>query len=190
MRSFPGISSFVLVGFVLGAAPLALAQSFEIRSPDIAQGATLTRAQVYSGYGCKGGNLSPAILWTNVPPGTKSFAFTVFDPDAPTGHGWWHWLVIDIPASATGLPRGAAKAAALPTGARETKNDFDDVHFGGACPPEGDKPHRYEFTVHALQVERIDVPAGTESTTPPQTIEEKIRANEIGSARITARYGR
>jgi Raf kinase inhibitor-like YbhB/YbcL family protein len=177
-----------LVTVLAACAPglAASSSAFTIKSPDVAEGRMLSKDQVYSGYGCTGANISPAFEWAGAPAGTKSFAFTVFDPDAPTGHGWWHWIVFDIPAAASGLPRAVGKSSTLPKGAREGKNDFEVGDFGGACPPVGDKPHRYEFTIHALKVERLDAP---ENATL-KAIESLIRANEIGSARVTAKYGR
>ena len=126
--------------------------------PDVKMGHPMGEEQEYKGFGCKGGNLSPELNWKGAPVGTLSYAVTVYDPDAPTGSGWWHWVVYDIPASATGLPGGAVVKAALPTGAKQGRNDYGDRNFGGACPPAGDKPHHYIFTVYALKVAKLDVP--------------------------------
>ncbi len=175
-----------LAVFSLGWATATTASAFELRSPDVSEGSTLARAQVYSGYGCTGENLSPALTWSGAPAGTQSFALTVFDPDAPTGHGWWHWVVFDIPGSATSLPRGIGRAGALPLGARQARNDFGSADFGGACPPPGDKPHRYIFTVHALKVGKLDVPPDAAAA----RVGSIIDANRIDKASITARYGR
>jgi Raf kinase inhibitor-like YbhB/YbcL family protein len=167
-------------------AAAASAASFELRSPDVSEGATLSKAHVYSGYGCTGDNLSPALSWAGAPAGTRSFALTVFDPDAPTGAGWWHWVVYDLPAATNSLPRGIGHGAALPAGAQQARNDFGTRDFGGACPPPGDKPHRYIFTIHALKVDRLDVrPDGSAAW-----VGSVIIANELDKASITARYGR
>lgn len=162
----------------------AAAQAFEIRSADIRDNGTLKPDQVYQGQGCNGGNRSPQLEWSAVPAGTKSFAVTVFDPDAPTGGGWWHWLVYDIPASARRLDAGASKN--LPQGAKQGRNDFGAMAFGGACPPVGDKPHRYIVTVYALNVSTLGVPADA----APARIDAMLRAHRVGSAALTAKYGR
>jgi len=168
---------------VAAAAP---ATAFELRSSDVAEGSTLTKAQVFSGFGCTGENISPALQWSGAPTGTKSFALTVYDPDAPTGSGWWHWVVYDLPAGTTSLPRGIGKSASLPAGAREGRNDFGTLDFGGACPPPGDAPHHYIFTVYALKVDKLGVPADATAA----LIGFNIKANSLGSATLNARYGR
>ena len=165
---------------------VASAGAFELKSTDIAEGATLTKAQVFAGFGCTGENVSPALQWSGAPAGTKSFALTAYDPDAPTGSGWWHWIVYDLPADTTGLARGIGKTAALPAGAHQGRNDFGSGDFGGACPPAGDKPHRYIFTIYALKVDRLDV----QSDATAALIGFMINANRLGSASLTARYGR
>ena len=105
--------------------------------------------------------MSPALAWKNPPAGTKGYAVTVYDPDAPTGSGWWHWVVYNIPATVTSLPVGAGDrgGAKLPAGALQGRTDFGTAGWGGPCPPKGDKPHRYVFTVHALKTDKLDVPA-------------------------------
>ena len=170
------------------AASTAMAKDFSLSSPQIKPGATLTEAQVFNGYGCSGGNISPALAWRNAPEGTKSFALTVYDPDAPTGSGWWHWVVYNIPAKVNSLPEGAGSGdfAGLPTGAAQGRTDFGSIGFGGACPPVGDKPHRYIFTVHALSVERIDVP----DDAPAALTGFMVNANTLAKASFTATYGR
>src|SRR5262249_32013324 len=132
-----------------------------LESPSIKPGATLNEAQVFNSFGCSGKNLSPALQWSGAPAGTKSFAVTLYDPDAPTGSGWWHWVVFNIPASTTSLPEGAGSTdgAHLPAGAAQGKTDFGAPGFGGACPPPGDKPHRYIFTVYALKTDKLDASA-------------------------------
>jgi len=110
----------------------------------------------------------------------------VYDPDAPTGSGWWHWLAYDIPASSDSLPQGAAVKAELPQGTRQGRNDYGERNFGGACPPPGDKPHRYIFTVYALKVDKLDVPDEASAA----LIGFMLRANSLGSATLTANYGR
>jgi Raf kinase inhibitor-like YbhB/YbcL family protein len=178
------VARFAVSLLLLAAA--SRAGAFELRSPDVSEGATLTEAQVYSGFGCSGDNLSPALTWSGAPAGTRSFALTVYDPDAPTGRGWWHWVVFDLPAGTHSLARGMGRTGALPAGARQARNDFGTADFGGACPPAGDKPHRYVFTIYALKVDRLDVPQDASAA----RVGSAINAHQIGQASITARYGR
>lgn len=124
-------------------------------------GGQATEREEFDGFGCSGRNLSPAISWTGAPAGTKSFAITLYDPDAPTGSGFWHWLLLDIPSTTSGLAEGAASPAslALPAGAWHGKSDYGVAAYGGPCPPPGHGPHAYQLTVHALSVEKLGVPA-------------------------------
>ena len=137
----------------------------KVTSSDFKDGDYLGSAHILSasyGFGCGGGNASPHLAWADVPEGAKSFAVTCFDPDAPTGSGFWHWVVVNIPAGVRELPRGVGSPnAALPAGALEVRTDFGAPGYGGPCPPEGDHPHRYLFTVHAVNVETLPVTADT-----------------------------
>lgn len=166
----------------------AHAAGFTLSSPTIKPGSTLTEAQVFNGFGCTGKNISPALAWSGVPAGTKSLAVTVYDPDAPTGSGWWHWVVYNLPAATTGLPEGAGSAdgKGLPAGAVQGRTDFGAAAFGGACPPVGDKPHRYIFTVFALKTEKIELPADASAA----LVGYMLNANKLGSASFTAKFGR
>lgn len=179
----------LLVTACLASAALA-AHAFDVRSADIKEGKSLAAAQVFNGFGCSGENLAPQISWKNAPREAKSFAVTVYDPDAPTGSGWWHWIVYDIPASFNGLPSGASASAdakvKLPDGAKQGRNDYGTRDFGGACPPVGDKPHRYVVTVHALKVEKLDVPDDASAA----LIGFMLNANSLGKAKLTGKYGR
>jgi len=179
------MKNFLLAG-LMALCFVPAAWSFELSSSDVVQGQRLSRAQVYRGYGCNGGNLSPALSWKDIPAGTRSFAVTVFDPDAPTGKGWWHWLIFDIPVTVDSLPAGVGVNAPLPTGARQGRNDFGEHAYGGACPPVGNGSHRYVFTVYALKVGRLDV--GTDAS--PEQIDAAVHEHSLGSAKITALYSR
>ena len=163
---------------------LSFADTFTLSSTDMQDGGVLGQAQFANGFGCSGGNVSPALRWQNAPTDTKSFVLTVYDPDAPTGSGWWHWVVANLPASATNLPSGAGSdAAKLPAGAMPINNDASMPAFLGACPPEGEK-HRYIFTVHALKVEKLELPANA----TPALVGFMTHMTEIGAASMTV-YG-
>jgi hypothetical protein len=112
------------------------------------------------GFGCAGGNSSPQLSWSGAPDGTNSFALTCFDPDAPTGSGFWHWVAVNIPPSITELSLNAS-ADGMPDGILETRTDFGAPGWGGPCPPEGDHPHRYVFTLHAVGLDALPVEADT-----------------------------
>src|ERR1700694_589006 len=125
----------------LGAS-VANAQSLSLTSAEIKEGATIANEQVFKGFGCTGGNISPSLSWSGAPSGTKSFAVSIYDPDAPTGSGWWHWVVYNIPPAVTSLPKGAGdmKKKLMPKGAIQSRTDFGTAGYGGPCPPTGDKP--------------------------------------------------
>ena len=151
--------AFSLAALCLFAGALSGAETaaFQASSPDVLSGKPIAAKFIYNGFGCTGQNVSPAVMWKNAPAGTKSFAVLVHDPDAPTGGaGFWHWLVVDIPAGTSFLPQGAGAADGkrLPAGSRQISTDFGAPGWGGPCPPAGDKPHRYNFTVYALKVEK------------------------------------
>jgi len=179
-----------VLAFALAVTGLAAhAGGFTLESSDIKPGATIKNEQVFAGFGCSGGNVSPALAWKNAPAGTKSFALLVHDPDAPTGgSGWWHWVVINLPAATDKLAGGAGKAdgSALPAGAAQVATDFGGPGWGGPCPPVGDKPHRYNFTLHALKVEKLDLPPGATAALAGFM----INANSLGRATLTGLYGR
>ncbi len=177
-----------VLAFVVFAILAGTAAAFDLTSPDkdVKTGHPMTRVQEYKGYGCNGDNLSPALEWKNAPAGTRSFAVTVYDPDAPTGSGWWHWVVYDIPRTATGLPAGAGTLAALPAGAKQGRNDYGEHNYGGACPPAGDRPHHYVFTVYALKVDKLNVPDDASAA----AIGFNIQSNRLGLAKLTTTYSR
>jgi Raf kinase inhibitor-like YbhB/YbcL family protein len=139
-------------------ASVTAAQALSLTSPDIKPDATIADEQVFNSFGCTGKNISPALTWSDAPAGTKSFALSVYDPDAPTGSGFWHWVIFNIPAAVTSLPKGAGdpKSAAAPKGAVQSRTDFGVPGYGGPCPPKGDKPHHYQFTIFAVDIDKID----------------------------------
>jgi hypothetical protein len=188
MKSF----AWFAVALIAASSPAAMAaDKFTLKSTDIAPNAKIAEKHVYKGFGCEGSNVSPALEWSGAPAGTKSFAVTVYDPDAPTGSGWWHWVVFNIPASTTKLEQGAGDASGskLPAGAVQSRTDFGGPGYGGPCPPQGSslkKPHRYIFSVHALKVEKLDL--GPDSS--GALVGFMLNANTLGKASFTGRYGR
>lgn len=165
-------------------------QPFSLASPDLPRGKPITAEFIADSFGCHGPNQSPALSWRNAPAGTRSFAVTLFDPSRPPASGWWHWLVYDIPASVTGLPRGAGTpgSAGLPPGAHQGKPDGEapEAHYYGPCPDEGDPPHHYTFTVYALSVDHVDVPAQSTAANIDYTISTKA----LAKATIVRLYSR
>ena len=179
-------ANFRVIAAMLFYVAAAGAQALELSSPDIAEGKPLNSTQVYKGFGCDGGDQSPALNWSGAPDGTKSFAVTVYDPDAPTGSGWWHWVVYDIPASTKNLAAGVGKVDMPVTIGKQARNDFGTYEFGGACPPAGDKPHHYIFTVYSLKTENLGVPKDASAA----LIGFMLHAQSLGKAAIAARFGR
>jgi Raf kinase inhibitor-like YbhB/YbcL family protein len=172
----------------------AHAQSFSLTSPDIGPDKPFTEKFLANGLGCTGGNVSPALNWTDPPVGTKSLALMVHDPDAPTGGaGIWHWVIVNIPPAARGIDQGAGTAdgARLPSGSKQVMNDYAGLNggtpaYGGPCPPKGHKPHAYVFTLYALGVDKIELP-------PAATASQHgfvINRNAIEKATMTVSYGR
>lgn len=163
-------------------ASFLLGNNFTLTSSDLK--GQLTKKQEFNGFGCSGENISPQLSWENAPKGTKSFAITVYDPDAPTGSGWWHWVVFDIPSNKTTLASGFGNNDSK--GAIQSITDYGKTGFGGACPPVGDKAHRYIFTVHALDIETL----GLDKNTNAATVGYYINSHSIAKASIISYYNR
>ena len=141
------------LGLFAGAA-----QAFEINS-NLKEGEALSQLYFWNSFGCSGGNTSPALEWSKAPAGTRSFAVTFYDKDAPTGSGFWHYVLYNIPANVTKIEAGALSGGKLPVGAKEGNTDLGKPGYFGACPPVGRK-HNYVYTVHALKVDKLEVPEG------------------------------
>jgi Raf kinase inhibitor-like YbhB/YbcL family protein len=166
----------------LGASALsataANAQSMSVTSADIKEGATIANEQVFKGFGCTGGNVSPALNWSGAPAGTKSFAVSIYDPDAPTGSGWWHWVVFNIPPATTSLPKGAGdtKKKLMPKGAIQSRTDF------------GAEPHHYQITVFAVDVDKL--PDAKNDAASAALVGFDLHFHTMAKATLTGVYGR
>jgi Raf kinase inhibitor-like YbhB/YbcL family protein len=174
-----------LCATALGADPV-----FTLVSPDLPPGKPVPERFTANAFGCHGPNESPALQWSNAPAGTKSFAVTMFDPYRPPASGWWHWVVYDIPATTTELPRKAGDPGSpgMPQEARQVKPDGDapEAHYYGPCPDEGDPPHHYTITVYALSVEHLKV----SDTTTPGNVDYEISSKILAKAQIVRLYSR
>jgi len=182
MRAFILAVALCLTAFGASAA------GFTVTTPDFHNGGTIPMVHVFNQDGCTGGDQSPALSWSGEPAGTKSFAITMFDPDAPTGSGWWHWTVVNIPPTVHSLPQnaGAAQSTQLPEGSVQGRTDFGFSNYGGPCPPVGDPPHHYIITVYAVKTAKLPVNAEASGA----TVGFLLHFNTLGTAKITGRYGR
>ena len=182
---------YLIAGLVIScvAASVSSAQSrFRVNSTDVHAGSKIGISHVFKGMDCTGNNLSPELSWQGAPAATKSYAVTIYDPDAPTGSGWWHWVVYNIPAGTTRLAAGAGDASKnlLPAGAVQGNTDFGVPGYGGPCPPKGDKPHHYIFTVYALNTDKIDVPSNATAA----YVGFNFHAHQLAKATLTGLYWR
>lgn len=177
---------FATLTFIAIPCSAFAAGGFTVTSPDFVDGGTIPMAQVLNSFGCKGRNISPALHWSGAPAGTHSFAVTVYDPDARGG--WWHWLVFNIPAAATGLPAGAGAKGSrmLPHGAIQGRTSFGFSHYGGPCPPAGDAPHHYHVTVYALKLTKLPLDARATGV----RVTHYLHLNALAEAQLTGLYGR
>jgi len=142
------VSSLLFSGSVFG-------DGLTLKSDDISGQISIN--QVFNGFGCTGKNISPSLSWNGAPKNTKSFAVTMYDPDAPTGSGWWHWLAFNIDKETSSLATDASKLGLMPKGTVESITDYGKGGFGGACPPKGDNAHSYIITVYALDIEKLEL---------------------------------
>lgn len=166
----------------------SFAVDFRLTSPTLKEQGVIGNEHVYNGFGCSGNNVSPELRWEQAPKDTKSFAVTVYDPDAPTGSGWWHWVIFNIPPGVSSLPLGAGKSdgSRAPEGSVQSMTDFGQQGYGGPCPPQGDKQHRYIFTVYALKVDQLPLKKEASGA----MVGFYVNQNALGKASLPATYGR
>lgn len=180
LKTFGVISSLLLTGAVS-------ADTFTLQSSDIKTGEFMNKAQEFNGFGCDGDNISPQLSWSGAPEGTQAYAVFAYDPDAPTGSGWWHWQLVNIDKSVSSLAAGVENAADQQAldGTIQIKNDYGMTTYGGACPPVGNPAHRYQFTVYALsqKLSLPDDPSGALTGF-------MVKSNSLASASIEALYER
>jgi Raf kinase inhibitor-like YbhB/YbcL family protein len=188
----PAISNLTmasgLVTMSLALMGAAQAAGFKLTSADVPANSTIKSEHVFNDFGCTGNNMSPALSWSGAPATAKSFAVTVYDPDAPTGSGFWHWLIVNIPASETSLAKNAGdpKSGLAPKGSVQARNDYGTASYGGPCPPKGDKPHRYIFTVFAVDTDTLDK---IDENTSGAVVGFNLHFHTVAKASFTARYG-
>lgn len=178
----------LFVASVAFSASTALASDFKIIKSGIQDGVRLDEAYVLNGFGCEGANASPRIVWQGAPQGTKSLAITLYDPDAPTGSGWWHWVAFNIPAETTQIAYGAGDPAKdlMPKGTVQSRTDFGKPGYGGACPPQGHGPHRYQLSIHALNTDKLALDENASAA----MVGFFLGAHSLGKAQVTGIYNR
>jgi Raf kinase inhibitor-like YbhB/YbcL family protein len=183
------LNALAACALLVASSVVAGADPFSADSSDLPAGVPIPTRFTFNGYGCKGQNVSPAMAWSNPPADTRSFALLVNDPDAPGGgNGWWHWILVDIPASTRALAQGAGTSGgkALPATARQLNNDFGTPAWGGPCPPPGDRQHRYVFTVYALKVDKLDLPPNATGA----EAQSAANGNALAKAAFVRQFGR
>ncbi|CAN5740042.1 YbhB/YbcL family Raf kinase inhibitor-like protein [soil metagenome] len=168
--------------FIAASATAAFAGPFKLASNDFKAHGAIADKHVFNSFGCSGGNVSPELHWTDAPKDTKSFALMVHDPDAPTGSGWWHWVIYNIPADSTSIPTGGP----APKGASEQNTDFGKPGYGGPCPPEGSGKHHYNFTLFALKVDHLDIPKDATAA----FVGFNVNGNMLAKTTLTGLYER
>jgi len=170
----------MMICFIISIHNRAAAQTFTLTSHDLS--GQFTGKFIANMFGCNGDNKSPQLAWDFAPAGTKSFAITMYDPDAPTGSGWWHWVVFDIPNNVFELKQGAGNPISklIPEGSVQSLTDFGNSGYGGPCPPENDKPHAYIITVYALSTSHL----GIDKTATPALVGFMINKNLLAKASL------
>lgn len=179
-------SNFIIIALLAFSSSLFGQNTFTLKSNTL--GGETTTLEEFNGFGCSGENQSPQLSWSNAPEGTKSFAITMYDPDAPTGSGWWHWVVFDIPANVHELVPNAGNLEAnlAPADAIQSLTNYGVSGYGGACPPEGHGLHQYVITVHALKTDKL----GLDAATNPAIVGYYLWNNTLAKASIVSYYQR
>lgn len=179
-------STLILAAILSLSSGLFAQNTFTLSSKDL--GGQASKSQEFNGFGCTGENQSPQLSWQNAPEGTKSFAITMYDPDAPTGSGWWHWLVFDIPSNVNELQANAGNLSLnlAPEGAIQSISDYGANGYGGPCPPEGHGIHQYVITVYALKTDKL----GLNASTNPAVVGYYLWNNTLAKASLIAYYSR
>jgi Raf kinase inhibitor-like YbhB/YbcL family protein len=179
----------VAVALSMSAASAAFAE-MKVSSDEVKNHGTSPKSMEANIFGCDGGNMSPSLKWTGAPEGTKSFAINLYDPDAPTGSGFWHWIVFNIPPSTTSLPKNAGdvKANLMPEGVIQSRNDYGFTGFGGMCPPKGDKPHHYTLTVYAVDEDKLQF--AKDDMVSPAVVGFELHFHSKAKAALHWTYGR
>ncbi|MCP2027545.1 Raf kinase inhibitor-like YbhB/YbcL family protein [Flavobacterium sp. HSC-32F16] len=176
--------SLILAVSAIFSTSIFAQKTFTLTSKDL--GGETTKNQEFNGFGCSGENQSPQLSWKNAPEGTKSFAVTMYDPDAPTGSGFWHWVVFDIPVNVNELVSNAGTKNFVPKGAIQSVTDYGIKGFGGPCPPVGHGYHQYIITVYALKTDKL----GTDENTNPAVVGFNLWNQTLAKASIVAYYKR
>lgn len=176
--------SKIIIASAIFCSNVLIAGGLTLQSNDIK--GQLSIDNVLNGFGCKGKNISPKLSWKNAPKGTKSFAITMYDKDAPTGSGWTHWVVFDINKNTKSISRNASASKKMPKGSIESITSFGKSGYGGACPPSGDKPHQYLVTVYALNTTKL----GLDAKASPALVGFKLNAHVIEKSSLVSYYQR
>ena len=179
-------SRVITIMLLMSTVVLEGQESFTLKSNTL--GGNATSIEEFNGFGCTGDNVSPQLSWSNAPEGTKSFAITMYDPDAPTGSGWWHWVVFDIPSDINEVLKNAGdpNSGIMAKGVIQSITDYGALGYGGPCPPENHGIHQYIITVHALKVEKL----GLDENTNPAVVGYYLWNNTIAKSSIVAYYER
>ncbi|WP_028584052.1 YbhB/YbcL family Raf kinase inhibitor-like protein [Desulfogranum mediterraneum] len=180
------IGMSVVLSLIVG--PWASAADFTLTSPQLTPGGKMQQEQLFKGFGCNGENISPELHWQGEPSGTRSFALTMYDPDAPTGSGWWHWIVFNIPAERHKLEKNSGGAS--PTSKNrvgiQSRTDFGSTGYGGACPPAGHGAHRYQFRIWALDTPHLEL----DDQASGAMVGYFLNQHALAQAELTVSYGR